>query len=89
MRGGHENYPDQATKTTNEAGRLPYISEKGAIVMYPRQWTSVRKKRHIPLLKACFIGKICFKDHISGNRKAPVSLLPDPAATPKKDIFYI
>jgi len=33
MRGGHENYPDEDTKTTDLAGRLPYMSEKGGIVM--------------------------------------------------------
>ena len=33
MRGGHENYPDEDTKTTDQAGRLPYMSEKGGIVM--------------------------------------------------------
>jgi len=56
---------------------------------YPRQWMPVRKKRYIPLLKACFIRKTYFKDHIFGSRKAPASILLDPAATPKKDIFYI
>ena len=33
MRGGHENYHDEDTKTTAQAGRLPYIIEKGGIVM--------------------------------------------------------
>ncbi|HHJ09767.1 MAG TPA: hypothetical protein ENK25_02610 [Bacteroidetes bacterium] len=40
------------------------------------------------LLEACFIRKIYFKDHVFGSRKSSVSLLPDPAATPKKAIFY-
>jgi len=33
MRGGHENYHDENTKTTDQAGRLLYIIEKGEIVM--------------------------------------------------------
>ncbi len=33
MRGGHENYLDEDIKTTDQAGRLPYMSEKGGIVM--------------------------------------------------------
>jgi len=33
MRDGHENYPDEDTKTTDQASRLPYMSEKGGIVM--------------------------------------------------------
>jgi hypothetical protein len=56
---------------------------------FPRQWISVRKKRHILPLKARFIRKIYFKDHKFVSTKAPASLLPDPAATPIKDIFYI
>jgi len=56
---------------------------------FPRQCISARKKRDILLLKAYFIRKIYFKDHMFGSRKAPASLLPDPAASLKKDIFYI
>jgi hypothetical protein len=33
MRGTNENHPDEDTKTTDQAGRLPYMSEKGGIVM--------------------------------------------------------
>jgi len=56
---------------------------------YPRQWIPTRKKQHILPLKASFIRKIYFKYHIFGSRKAPASLLPHPAASVKKDIFYI
>jgi len=33
MRGGYEDYHDEDTKTTDQASRLPYIIEKGEIVM--------------------------------------------------------
>ena len=33
MRRGHEDHPDKDTKTDGEAGRLPYMSEHGEIVM--------------------------------------------------------
>ena len=33
MRVGHENCPDEDTKTTDQEGRLSYMSEKGGIVM--------------------------------------------------------
>jgi len=33
MRGGHENHPDEDTGTASQAGRLPYMSEKGGTVM--------------------------------------------------------
>ena len=56
---------------------------------FPRQWISVRKKRHTLPLKACFIREIYFKDHMFGSRKPPASLLPDPATSLEKDIFYI
>jgi hypothetical protein len=33
MRGGHENYLDEDTKTTDQESHLPYMIEKGEIVM--------------------------------------------------------
>jgi len=56
---------------------------------FARQWIPVRKKRHILPLKALCISKIYFKDHIFEIRKPSASLLPDQAASLKKDIFYI
>ena len=47
------------------------------------------QKQHILPLKACFIRKIYFKDHMFGSKKSPASLLPDPATSLEKDIFYI